>query len=122
MIFYESPHRIEETINDLFLILGDRKISIARELTKIHEEYVRGSLSEFKDFDFSSLKGEMVLIIAGNPNPKSDVQLKLNDLMNLGYELHVFQHGPHGYSLANEVAADGSSQVLNQAYDKNHLH
>ena len=36
--------------------------------------------------------------------------------LGLGYELHVFQHGPHGYALANEVTADGSSQVLNDAY------
>ena len=36
--------------------------------------------------------------------------------LGLGYELHVFQHGPHGYSLANEVTADGSSQMLNPAY------
>ena len=38
--------------------------------------------------------------------------------MRLGYELHIFQHGPHGYSLANEVSADGSSQVLNNSYAK----
>ncbi len=38
--------------------------------------------------------------------------------MRLGYELHIFQHGPHGYSLANEVSADGSSQVLNDSYAK----
>lgn len=38
--------------------------------------------------------------------------------MHLGYELHIFQHGPHGYSLANEVSADGSSQVLNNSYAK----
>ena len=38
--------------------------------------------------------------------------------LRLGYELHIFQHGPHGYSLANEVSADGSSQVLNESYAK----
>lgn len=38
--------------------------------------------------------------------------------LRLGYELHIFQHGPHGYSLANEVSADGSSQVLNHSYAK----
>jgi hypothetical protein len=38
--------------------------------------------------------------------------------LRLGYELHIFQHGPHGYSLANEVSADGSSQVLNSSYAK----
>lgn len=40
--------------------------------------------------------------------------------LRLGYELHIFQHGPHGYSLANEVSADGSSQVLNSSYAKWH--
>ena len=38
--------------------------------------------------------------------------------LHLGYELHIFQHGPHGYSLATDVAADGSSQVLNESYAK----
>ena len=38
--------------------------------------------------------------------------------LGLGYELHIFQHGPHGYSLANEVSADGSSQVINPSYAK----
>lgn len=38
--------------------------------------------------------------------------------LRLGYELHIFQHGPHGYSLANEVSADGSSQVMNESYAK----
>ena len=38
--------------------------------------------------------------------------------LHLGYELHVFQHGPHGYSLASDVSADGSSQVLNESYAK----
>ena len=70
MIFYESPHRIEETIHLLNEVLGNRKVSIARELTKIHEEYIRGSLDEFKDFDFSSIKGEMVIVIDGNKEIK----------------------------------------------------
>ena len=70
MIFYESPHRIEETIHLLNEVLGNRKVSIARELTKIHEEYIRGNLDEFKDFDFSSIKGEMVVVIEGNKEIK----------------------------------------------------
>lgn len=70
MIFYESPHRIEETIKDLHKVLGKRKISIAREITKIHEEYIRGSLDEFASFDFSSIKGEMVVVVEGNKEIK----------------------------------------------------
>ena len=70
MIYYESPHRIEETILLLNEVLGNRKVSIARELTKIHEEYIRGDLDEFKDFDFSSIKGEMVVVVEGNKEIK----------------------------------------------------
>lgn len=80
MIFYESPHRIENTIQNMFDILGDRMISIARELTKIHEEYIRGSLKEFVNFDFSTLKGEMVIIVEGNKEIKS---LTDEDIKNL---------------------------------------
>jgi len=66
LIFYESPHRISKTLSLLFDVLGDRKISVGRELTKIHEEYIRGTLSEVKDIDESTLIGEMVLIVEGN--------------------------------------------------------
>lgn len=66
MIFYEAPHRIASTMQNLFHVLGDRKACIAREITKLYEEYLRGSLSEFIDFDFSSVKGEMVVVVEGN--------------------------------------------------------
>ena len=66
LIFYESPHRIIRTLEMLYEVLGDRKACLARELTKLNEEYIRGSLSELKDIDESTLKGEMVLIIEGN--------------------------------------------------------
>ncbi len=44
MIFYEAPHRVESTLKLMYEVLGDRKVCIARELTKIHEEYIRGTL------------------------------------------------------------------------------
>lgn len=62
IIFYEAPHRIKATLNDFFEILGPRQIVIARELTKIYEEYIRGSLDELKDLDY---RGELVIIIEG---------------------------------------------------------
>ena len=46
MVFYEAPHRLKETLKDLELVLGDRKITLARELTKKFEEFLRGSVSE----------------------------------------------------------------------------
>jgi len=65
VIFYEAPHRILKTINLLKELLGNRQACLARELTKINEEYIRGSLDELSELDESTLKGEMVLIIEG---------------------------------------------------------
>ena len=65
IIFYEAPHRIEKTIKTIYEILKDREAVIARELTKINEEYIRGNLSELVNLDFSTLKGEMVIIVHG---------------------------------------------------------
>lgn len=66
LIFYESPHRIVKTLKLLLEVLGDRRISLQRELTKINEENIIGSLSELIELDESTLKGEMVIIIEGN--------------------------------------------------------
>lgn len=64
MVFYEAPHRIEKTLRDMLEIFGDRKCTIARELTKIHEEFLRGTVSELLE-EASSLKGEMVIVVEG---------------------------------------------------------
>lgn len=66
LIFYESPHRIKETLELLYNSLGAREAVIARELTKINEEYIYGTLEEFLEIDESTLKGEMVIIVEGN--------------------------------------------------------
>lgn len=68
IILYEAPHRIQKTLNLLFEIFGNRYVCIARELTKQHEEFVRGPLSELVEIDPSTLKGEMVLVIEGCSN------------------------------------------------------
>lgn len=68
MIFYESPHRIIDTLKDMYQVLSNRKITLAREITKMYEEYIRGDLKELIDLDVNTLKGEMVLILEGNQN------------------------------------------------------
>lgn len=65
LIFYESPHRIIETIRVLHKNLGNREAVIARELTKLNEEYIRGNLEELINLDPTTLKGEMVVIVEG---------------------------------------------------------
>ena len=66
LIFYEAPHRILKTLNQVRDVLGNRNACLARELTKINEEYIRGTLDELISIDESTLRGEMVLIIEGN--------------------------------------------------------
>lgn len=64
IIFYEAPHRINKTLELAYEILGDRRAVIARELTKIHEEFIRGNLSEL--VKVGELKGEIVFLVEGN--------------------------------------------------------
>lgn len=65
MIFYESPHRLKNTLTDMLEIFGDRDIAISREISKIHEEILRNKISNLIDIS-DSLKGEFVLVVEGN--------------------------------------------------------
>ena len=65
MIFYESVHRIKDTLKNMLEVFGDRNISINREISKIHEEIVRGKISELIDL-VDDMKGEFVIIVEGN--------------------------------------------------------
>lgn len=64
LIFYESPHRVRESLVDVLTVMGDRNIALCRELTKKFEEIIRGKCSEVIEV-CESLKGEMVLVIEG---------------------------------------------------------
>lgn len=72
LIFYEAPHRIKKTLIRLLPHMGDRKACLARELTKIHEEFLRGSISELIEV-VDELKGEMVLVLEGNTADREKV-------------------------------------------------
>jgi 16S rRNA (cytidine1402-2'-O)-methyltransferase len=66
LIFYESPHRLSETLNNIFDILGDREMVLTRELTKVYEEVIRGKVSEIQtQIGERKLKGEITLVISG---------------------------------------------------------
>lgn len=64
MVYYEAPHRIGKMLRDALEVFGDRKCCVARELTKVHEEFLRGTISEVLDV-IADRKGEMVVVIAG---------------------------------------------------------
>lgn len=88
MIFYEAPHRIADTLGDMRGVFGDREVSIVRELTKVHEEIVKGSLSEIADrFAGSRNRGEFVIVIEGSgleEVPVKSPQLLIDDIVGAG--------------------------------------
>lgn len=91
LIFYESPHRIKESLLDMYEILSNRNACIVREITKLHEEYIHGTLQELSTIDESTLRGEMVIIIEKNNEFKiiddQDLISLLNNEINSGLSL-----------------------------------
>lgn len=71
IVFYESPHRISKTLKLMQDILGDRHIALCREITKKHEEIIRGKISEIISIT-AELKGEMVIVVSGNNDNDND--------------------------------------------------
>lgn len=68
MVFYEAPHKLAGTLADMLSAFGDRRISLVRELTKIHEEVIRTTLAEAAErYADGSAKGEFVLVVDGTP-------------------------------------------------------
>ena len=94
MIFYEAPHKLLNTLTCIKEILGNRKIAIARELTKIHEEFIYGYIDDILK-NISNPKGEFVLIVEGNYNQKDEITEKL---CNSSLEEHFSFYNNLGYS------------------------
>lgn len=73
IIFYEAPHRLKRTLKDMLEIWGDRKIVIARELTKMYEEIIRGKLSRvLSEINAKDIKGEITLVVQGGIKKKGN--------------------------------------------------
>jgi 16S rRNA (cytidine1402-2'-O)-methyltransferase len=106
LIILEAPHRIQDSLQDILAVLGDRRLAACRELTKIHEEVFRGTVSEALGH-FAKPKGEFTLVIDGNKaeSPKeltADLSKKLHDLRLSGI--------PAKEAIAGLVAETGLSK------------
>lgn len=71
LIFYEAPHKMKKTLEAILEIFGNRKIVLAREITKIHEEFIRGTISEILE-NQEELRGEFVILIEGSQEEKKN--------------------------------------------------
>lgn len=106
VIIYEAPHKLKSTLEDLKEILEKRKVVIARELTKIHEEFIRGTIDEILE-KADSLKGEIVLIIEGNK--ESNHHDNKNKFIEMSLEKHYEYYEKQGLSkkeIIKKIAKD----------------
>ena len=88
MIFYEAPHKLPSTLRDFYAAFGERKLSIVRELTKIHEEVIRTTTSlAAEHYADGSVKGEIVLVLEGAKQPKQSEEYTLQDAVELAKNL-----------------------------------
>ena len=76
LILYEAPHKMKNTLKDLKKYIGNRKIVLARELTKIHEEFIRKPIDELLQ-EIDNIKGEMILIIEAGETRQAELQEEL---------------------------------------------
>ena len=81
MIFYESPHRIQKTLNDMLKVLGNRNISISREISKKFEEVIRGTITEVMG-SINNIKGEFVIVVEGNKESVDYTKISVIDHVN----------------------------------------
>ena len=105
LIFYEAPHKIMDTLECMKEILGDRQISIARELTKIHEQFVRGTISEI--LGEIEERGEMVIIVHGADKSKAEIDKENRN--NLSLEEHYKLYESQGFDkkdIIKKIAKD----------------
>lgn len=91
IVFYESPHRIKKTLKLMLDILGDRNIALCREITKKHEEIIRGTISEIFNI-VDELKGEMVLIVEGSH------EVVIEETFDISIYDHVQSYVDQGYT------------------------
>lgn len=116
LIFYEAPHRINKTISTIYSVFAERKLVIARELTKLHEEFIYTSLSEFSQNPITDLKGEIVLVVEGYSDDTSLDTSLLLDKIDL-----LIKEQKYSVKEATQVVAilfNVSKNILYDAYIK----
>ena len=103
MIFYEAPHKLPNTLADLYANFGDRRLTIARELTKLHEEIIRTTTKEAAEkYTADPLKGEIVLILEGK---KADEKSEITIEEAVAYAERLIEGGMRPTDAAKEAAA-----------------
>lgn len=116
MIFYEAPHKLPGTLTDMYGAFGDRKISIVREITKIHEEVIRTTLKKAsEDYGDGSLRGEIVLVVEGAAEEAGKEEFTIDEAAALAKK---FMEEGCSVSESAKQAAKISGLKKNEIYKK----
>ena len=110
IIFYESPHRITDTLSQILDVFGNRNIAIVREISKIHEEVIRDNIENILKIS-DTLKGEMVIIVEGN---------KKEETLEVNYTEEIDKLLTQGYSKRDAIReiADKYNVSKNKLYNE----
>jgi 16S rRNA (cytidine1402-2'-O)-methyltransferase len=93
VIFYEGPHRVKNMLADVRKVFGERRVSVLRELTKVHEEAIRGTISEvIAHFETNEPRGEFVIVVEGSKKKENT-----SGYSDLTIEEHVRRYIEQGY-------------------------
>lgn len=104
MIFYEAPHKLPQTLRDLYASFGDRKLTIVREITKIHEEVIHTTTKNAaENLSDGSVKGEIVLVLEGAPQVDDTEEFTLEYAVETAKKL--IENGARATDAAKEAAA-----------------
>ena len=104
MIFYEAPHKLPPTLRDLYSAFGDRRLSIVREITKLHEEVIRTTTKNAaENLSDGSVKGEIVLVLEGAPQADEGEEFTLEYAVETAKRL--IENGARATDAAKEAAA-----------------
>ena len=116
-IFYEAPHRLIKTLNNMSEVLhSERKIVVARELTKIHEEFIRGTISEVTDyFEQNAPRGEFVVLVS--PNTIEEKQLSWSELIK---SVNRLVDSGESKKSAIKLVAQENNVSKNELYERYH--
>ncbi len=88
MIFYEAPHKLLKTLKDIYNVLGNRKVSVVHELTKVHESVLLGDLNKIlENFSNLTVKGEYVLVIEGYKKEEGTCAYSLNEALSIALKI-----------------------------------
>ena len=111
MIFYEAPHKLPQTLRDLYASFGDRKLTIVREITKIHEEVIRTTTKNAaENLSDGSVKGEIVLVLEGAPQVDDTEELTLEYAVETAKKL--IENGARATDAAKEAVSDEMARQM----------